>query len=63
MRETDRHPRPPEGVPDWRELDRPGVESRAAMREARRGGLPSVKDVPSLLTELNAAADEGKESP
>jgi DNA-damage-inducible protein J len=32
----------------------PNAKTRAAMREARRGGLPSAKDVPSLLAALNA---------
>ncbi|MGO9836088.1 MAG: type II toxin-antitoxin system HicB family antitoxin [Polyangiaceae bacterium] len=32
----------------------PNAKTRAAMREARRGGLPRFKDIPSLLAELNA---------
>ena len=32
----------------------PNAETRAAMREARRGGLRSARDIPSLLAELNA---------
>ena len=32
----------------------PNTETCAAMREARRGGLPSVKDFPSLLAALHA---------
>ena len=32
----------------------PNAKTRAAMREARRGGLPRAKDARSLLAELNA---------